>query len=234
MGISSCNILSWTAKNIKLRDLNKYHNERSNNILKLDIDVNNIACTVFSGMTEKEVVNGMAFLCKMFAHECGFIVTLIFDGDVLHDSKRDSLRRKAREYAKINTFIFRQKAMEIGATIDECSSSTNDERSRIFRYNDACRKLEKLSTILFSMSLIDILREKLIEIGAFDSNESNHGYISSNMMKSKFQADSILAKRRIDGLSDFIYSNDSDFLTYLGPLAVIIKSIKFSKDKGKK
>ena len=55
MGIDGCKNLSWSAENIKLRDLKLSHDQKTKNALRIDIDVNNVSCALFRGKTYREV-----------------------------------------------------------------------------------------------------------------------------------------------------------------------------------
>ena len=48
------------------------------------------------------------------------------------------------------------------------------------------------------------------------------------VMSEDFQADPIIAKRSIDGLSHIIWSNDSEFVVH-NPNALLIKDIKYAR-----
>ena len=73
----------------------------------------------------------------------------------------------------------------------------------------------------------------LHQIRAFDKNKCNKGVLKNDIVQAYFQADSILAHRYKNNLSDFIIFTDSDFQAYAGPNSVMIKTAKIYTNKKK-
>ena len=82
------------------------------------------------------------------------------------------------------------------------------------------------SRIIIPPSFVMDLECQLCQIGAFDRNKFNEGFVVDNIIQAKFQADSILVHRYKNDLSDFILSTDSDFQAYASLKSIIIKTIK--------
>jgi hypothetical protein len=69
------------------------------------------------------------------------------------------------------------------------------------------------------------LSEKLMMLDACNKNE-NGGYVKENILKARFQADSLIAQRAMHNKSDFILAEDSDFAALLGRHCMMIKDVK--------
>ena len=63
-------------------------------------------------------------------------------------------------------------------------------------------------------------------------HDTSGGRINA-LLLSKFQADSIIAKRAIEGYSDFIVANNGDILALIGPSCLLLKSFKCKRGSGK-
>ena len=61
--------------------------------------------------------------------------------------------------------------------------------------------------------------------GSLKINE-NGGFVSSQILKARFQADYVIAVRSVENKNDFIYSSDSDFAALLGNDCVLIDEVK--------
>ena len=84
MGINSCNSLLWTADKISLRNLAIIHRAKNDaySTCRVDIDVNNVVCTLFCGQPYMKSIESMATFAHTLSRKCGLIVTLVLDGDL--------------------------------------------------------------------------------------------------------------------------------------------------------
>ena len=112
----------------------------------------------------------MVTFVHTLSRKYGLIVTLVLDGDLRHDSRRDSLKRKVKqEFAKINSYICQQHAMSLGSKIDAGNGTDLDKaRSNIFS-KEAKTQENSASCTLFLPSFKDDLHSKLFDIGAFEN-----------------------------------------------------------------
>ena len=170
------------------------------------------------------------------AQSGGFIITVIVDGDKRPDCKRDSWNRiKKREIDDISRVHCRMKAMKLHSKIIN-NTATEEERKDYESYNKQAKTLETCfskSKFKIPSNFHEILSEKLISLGACNPNE-NGGYVCENILKAMFQADSVIARRCIQGSNDFIYSKDSDFPVLIGSRCILITNIYKSKVKAKR
>ena len=77
------------------------------------------------------------------------------------------------------------------------------------------------------------LSEKLLAVGACSPN-GNGGFVSENILKAKFQADSVIARRSVENKSDYIMSLDSDFPALLGSKCILLCNVVEQKGKVKR
>ena len=179
------------------------------------------------------IIETMAAFLKQLAHNGGFVVNIIMDGSDRPDCKRASWeRRKSQSLDEINRMYCRLKVLELSSQLE--NSETNEEqRSQIRRklkeYNDAARKLENASgKAIITPDFCERLLARLAAMNAFESNE-NWGYVSKKIIKARFQADYVIARRILDKNTDFIFSTDSDFAAILGDACIMIYEIKDGK-----
>lgn len=233
MGIKGCSpgTVIWSASNMTFKSIHNLNVGK-----RIDVDGNLLAWKL--GMTKpiSDVISLMASFLKTVANYGGFEITVIFDGDVRPDCKRASWsRRKHRELDSINKQYCRFKALEVGRKM----SSSSLDAFEIKKYTHEFREFSKFAKSLETKSKrnIDIppdmpqrLSERLMMIGACDKGP-NGGYVVEHIIKAKFQADSVIAHRSVNGKSDFILSEDTDFFGLLGSKCILIKKITFPKSK---
>ena len=66
-------------------------------------------------------------------------------------------------------------------------------------------------------------------ISAHDDNGHNGGYMNNNIIQAEYQADYIIAHRYISGLTDMIFSTDSDFSALTDANCICVRSMKVDK-----
>ena len=131
MGIKSSGNILWKATNKTTKELvtisretmkmNGCSNETDG--IRIDFDISNLAHTLYlspkCNNSENTVLEVAKFL-KRFAHETGFIVTAVLDGDIRPQSKRDSFQRRFTSVMrKINGQYCRQYAMLLSAKVNK-------------------------------------------------------------------------------------------------------------------
>jgi hypothetical protein len=227
MGINGCATKKalWLATGLTLKSLKDLNIGN-----KIDVDGNALAWKIGCGKPIPEVIQLMASFLKVLAHSGGFNITVILDGQ-RPDCKRDTwFRQKERKLDEINKLFCRLKAIEFDKKTDEDSITAFDS------FNREAKRLEKKSSrsITFPSDFGDRLSERLMMINACSLNE-NGGIVNERVIKAKFQADSLIAKRSVDSKSNFILADDSDFAALLGKKCILIKNIKqtYGTDKGR-
>ena len=162
MGIDGSKNLLWKASSVGLESMKAMDLGRC-----IDVDCNLLACKLALKLMKgrkchtEGLATAIASHLKILAHNCGFVVTVIFDGDIRPDCKRASWnRRKKRHLNRINSIKCRLKAVETS------NSGLTDESKN---YNDECSKLER--TLSNEVPVLDltfkrILEDELLKIGA--------------------------------------------------------------------
>jgi hypothetical protein len=227
MGINGCATKKalWLATGLTLKSLKDLNIGN-----KIDVDGNALAWKIGCGKSVQEVIQLMASFLKVLAHSGGFNVTIILDGQ-RPDCKRDTwFRQKERKLDEINKLFCRLKAIELDKKTDK------DSIIAFNSFNSEAKRLEKKNSrfVTFPSDFSDRLSERLMMINACSLNE-NGGIVNEQVIKAKFQADSLIAKRSVDSKSNFILADDSDFAALLGKKCILIKNIKqiYGTDKGR-
>ena len=128
MGIQLCALIIWSAKGFTCSDSKLIHQQHSrlSNTCCINVDVNYLANVNGCNKSPYEIISITAWLLYTIAHNGGFVVTPVMNGDICHHAKRDSCRRKAtREMTLINLLVCRQNAMRLSLLID-AGDESND------------------------------------------------------------------------------------------------------------
>ena len=232
MGISGCapKKVLWIGSKLTLSSLK--HLDLGN---KIDVDGNALAWKLGAGKSIHEVVHLMSVHLKEIAHSGGFVITVVIDGDGRPDCKRDSWnRKKQRDLDDMNRMYCRLKALELNAKSDNGDMNIED-RSNLDLYMKEASSLEKKvqRSLVLPTDFGQRLSDKLMMINACLANE-NGGFVQEHILKAKFQADSVIARRAIEKQNDFILSEDTDFAALLGPDCILIKNIQYKKGQSSK
>ena len=203
---------------------------------RIDCDVSNIIhdlsykhARVYSTKLVREVAN---FL-KLLSSDSGFIVTAILDGDVRPQSKRDAFKRRYNSTMnRINSYYCRQMAMKIASK--PVNEMTSAEKKRLDLFNNEAKALESSSRMTVPSDFMEQLDSALVENGAYIADRKSGGYVSRQIIKAEFEADYIMAYRYRKGLSNLVYSTDSDMSALCGPSCISIRYFGEEKDKEKK
>lgn len=241
MGIANCAELLWNAKNLELKDIyilfEHMFPERRGKAPRLDIDVFNVCRTLYSTTNKRygEMLVDFTDLCDALAHKGGFFVTLVLDGTHRHHAKRSAWDRKAKkEFALIDSFYDRQLAMIIGSKIDS-GRATDEDRNTMTTLTKEARILENrtFEAMDFPETFKEDLYKRLVSNGSFNTNDNNSGLVNEDIIENKFQADSVIAYRALNNLSDAHWSTDSDYVSMIGSNTINVTDIKI-KNKTKK
>ena len=228
MGINQCsrgNVL-WKATGLSLHSLKAFGLGN-----RIDIDGNLLFYQIqkSGGKPFELIVGEMALLLKQIAHSGGFVVTIVMDGDNRPDCKRASLnRRKDVSLVKINRMYCRFKVMELSSRLEKEAmdeNTRNEIKNELHDFNEAAKSLEKkCERVAIRDDFCDLLIHRLSLNNATKMNE-NGGYVSSKILKARFQADYVIALRSLEKKTDFIYSSDSDFAALLGNDCILIDQV---------
>lgn len=164
---------------------------------------------------------------RVLAYE-GFCVTGVIDGQVQPDCKRSSWeRQQEKAFNKVNLHFTCQMAMSKAALLESGDPSVNVEelKKEIKSLNAESKSLENKNYYDVPKDLVQQL-EEMIETELFMKDGYNADNIRPFIIESKFQADSMIAFRIKNNLSDVVVSPDTDFGQSLGPDHFIIRDIQ--------
>ena len=112
--------------------------------------------------------------------------------------------------------------------LSSISEKTAIDTQKLGKYNKAAKKLENFFRLQVPTNLIHQLQTALIDISAHEHNAESGEYVSGERIKAGFEANYIIACRFRHGLSDLIYSTDSDsnsdMTALCGPTCISIRS----------
>ena len=182
------------------------------------------------GRPMEDIVGEMATLLAQIAHCGGFVVTVVMDGDARPDCKRATWERRKNIHLKsINRMYCRFKMLELSSRLenDEMNGEKRKEvQNELCLFNDAAKSLEsKAGIVALRNDFCNLLLLRLNKKNAFETNE-NGGFVSPFIIKSKFQADYVIALRSKQMKSDFIFSQDTAFAALLGNECLMITNVK--------
>lgn len=164
----------------------------------------------------------------------GFIVVFVCDGSIRHHSKRATIDRKSKlQKFIIDGYLNRTELMRLADKRQECTS-IEEINIMVNRETILSKKIKNQEKNQQSSS-IDVGDDFFNDI----SNAINDIDIKKNairndcifVIKAKFQADSVLAYRCINRISNVIFSSDSDLAALCGNCCVGIKTFKFNMKK---
>ena len=166
----------------------------------IDLDANNI------GFKDLKAPVNYIFRIVVSCVRKGINVTVVVDGDKRHHSKRASYARNAeREKSRLDSIEMEMKLTAL--------RQTNGNREEMIVLAKSIEKKRKLADRKLCSSFEDDLRS------CISDSLSDHVAIK----KANLQADPVLAKRNIEGLSEVIWSNDSDMIIH-NPSCLLVHS----------
>ncbi len=235
MGVKNCKKgeVLWQAQNLNLRTLKSFQCGN-----RIDVDGNGLIWSIYQGQNNRhisfnQILHRMVEYLRNIAYSGGFILTIIVDGDVRPDCKRDSWSRiKDREIDRVSRIHCRLKAMNLYQKIKD-NNASEVEKEDYENYKKTAKSLESKcakSSLQIPKDFHSQLSQKLMALGACVPN-INGGFIHETVLKAKFQADSVIACRSVRGKSDFILSKDSDFPVLIGNRCILITNISESSSK---
>lgn len=238
MGVKSCKKgeVLWDVSGLTLKSLKSLHHGN-----RIDVDGNGLIWTLFHQNSNQkksfiQLIHIMAEYLKNIAFSGGFIITVVVDGDIRPDCKRDSWDRiKTKELEDINRRYCRLKALNLYSKINQ-NTATEDEKKDYPKFSKAAKYFENKCTnshLKMPKDFHTLLSDQLMIMNACQPN-ANGGFVKENILKAKFQADSAIARRSILGKSDFIMSKDSDFPCLLGKECILLHTIHEQKGKKKR
>ena len=239
MGIKGAAKLLWQASNVNSKTLDKLNIGK-----RLEVDGNALVWKLGRGKGLHTAVNNVALELNKLAFFCGFQLNVTFDGEERPDCKRDSFsRNKERELTRIQALFCRLKAIKLSNKLDNPDQNSrgtavDEEKTKkeLEEFNAEAARLDKKASdnnVSVTPDFIAMLKERLDGLGAFEVN-GNGGYVRSEFIHAKFQADYIIAKRIIEGKGDLVYSTDTDFPALIGPKCILLKETKWVSRRKRK
>ena len=219
MGINTAHSCSWKAHSVPTKllfDLNIGN--------RLDVDGNALAYALHPkskgniNLLLHEIITFLKNLSSM-----GFIVQVIFDNLTTRPNTKRAATEQRKEH-ELNIIQSSCTKLNIVAFANVCMRSNDPSIHEQFDVNEKLLKSIE-SAVKRKMTLpsdFDVrLREKII---ANKLNEMNIccGYVNSDVLVAKFEADYVIARRFLNGECNFIYGEDSDFYALVGPSVLLL------------
>ena len=244
MGILSGNIITHLIKRLSVRDVKdsikiiRQCGENESEHLRLDVDISWIVFKI--GANKKPPQEAVTLVCDFLQTlaKYGFVVTPICDGEIRHHSKRASTDCVSkREKDRVKATVSRLQLLNIGQQINNTNDVNEKERlkTRQAELNKVITTLEnkvaKNGHTLPPSFAVDLDTE-LATRDLYDIVNDNYGKIH-RVKVGLFQADSLIAKRAIEGRSDAIVAADADFFVSVGPSCLLIKNFEYKRARGR-
>ena len=186
---------------------------------RIDCDVSNILHLLsyrHSKIFSSTLVRDVALFLKQLASDTGYIVTAVLDGHIRPQSKRDAYHRHYESTtSRIDRYFCRQYAMKIASKGKDKISA--DEKNMLDLYNNEAKLLEDASKMQIPLDFKAQLELALDEVGAYLLNRESGGCVSKEVIQAEFETDYMIAYQFRNGLTDIIFSTDSDISVFCGP-----------------
>ena len=198
----------------------------------LDIDVSWLYRSRNS-ITEENRVTYIFNICLQFT-QIGISVVLVCDGDQRHHSKRATIERRSKMYNNsIKGYVTRSKLMCISK--ERLLAANNTIKQQLLeeekKLSMQIKSLEKAD----QASKIDVGHEFYLSLCAYVDGIPNKDFGNKGariyVIKAYFQADSSLAYRLINNISDMSFCNNSDLAMLTGKKCLSIKNFKIQNKK---
>ena len=212
-----------------------YYDDKKSRIQQPTIDVD--VSWLYRSKNKIAEENRMSYIVDICLEFCrnGMVVVLVCDGSHRHHSKRASIERRAEMYNNmIQGLMHRSELMRLHK--DRISATTTEERERILSLEQKIAKtIKQLEEADQQASKMDVGDDFYLSLCAYIDGIENKHYGNRNgkffVIKSKFQADSVIAQRLVNGISDIAFCNDSDLATLAGKECISISRYKISSKK---
>ena len=204
-------------------------NDNTNNNPTIDMDASWVyRCTAIA------IDNRMSWLINLaleFVRE-GFNVVYVCDGEIRHHSKRASILRKSKFQRNIIDGYVKKAALMVLAEKRRQSTDLDEINQSIIEEEILSTKLKSLETIqqVASVNVGDDFFNNIknaIELIPIKMKGNRNGSIT--VIRSKFQADSVLAHRIMNQESEIILCSDSDLAALAGSHCIGIKNFRYNE-----
>ena len=111
---------------------------------------------------------------------------------------------------------------------------TSEEKKRLKIFNAEAKTLELSTRMNVPTSFKHDLESALLENEAFSPNRQSGGFVRKDVIKSEFEADYLLAYRFRQGMSDLVYSTDSDLSALGGTTCLSVRYFGIEKKQTSK
>lgn len=161
----------------------------------------------------------------------GCDVVVICDGPLRHHSKRAKTQRDAQ--SKQNIIDYKALSIQLMTTVNsiEHTNDYNEKKSLLEKKVVINNKLEKLRKKLYS-NIFDV-GDSFYDSLCIEANEINTSIEVTNkitIIQNKFQADSLLAFRCMNNLSDICFASDTDQAALCGEKCVSVREFSITKN----
>ena len=229
MGISGGINFYHSVKNLQLKDVLLFSRDISKEINPhISVDCNWVAYDV--GRSRGDYVRKLVDVLSVFSR-IGFIVHPIVDGDVRHHSKQVSVGKRAleKQIAQINVKKKRLKALALTAKLNSSKNNLSmQEQKQIENERKLMEKslkvAKKMISAPFPKSFYSDLVDELSATNLLLVNEVGGQVI--HPVKARFQADSLIVQKIINGESTLCIANDTDYGFMGGSKIVQVSSFK--------
>lgn len=168
----------------------------------------------------------------------GFIPTPVCDGLSRYHSKRATTQRHYKqEKARIESISTRCQLMKVTQQLkcvdlpserDQLKNTLTDLEKKVKTLERESSKENKATN-----AFITNLKEEIESRDNTDEANITGGYVEQ-VLVARFQADSVIAKRALEGKSHLIIGNDSDFLAYVGSSCIQLRDFAVKRQKKNK
>lgn len=220
MGITGAHELSYLVSGLSLQDIYSicsFVRQQQQLDIQPTIDLD---ASLLYRSSKLSVDNRMAQLVDMSCLlACiGFSVFIICDGAEQHHTKRASVERQSTSFVnKVKSYLLKVQLMSI--TERKCSATEAAEKVALAtEENKVCNDIKKYDKKLEHAS-VDVGQDffRSMETNIPEANlGKKKGKVS--VLQAEYQADLLLAYRRVNYISDVEFSCDSDLLAHAGAM----------------
>lgn len=232
MGITGAHELSHSVRGLTLQDVYKIctfirqqRNDNDRPTIDLDVSLIYRSSKLSIDNRKRQFID---ICCQLAA--VGFAVVIICDGSVRHHSKRATVQRQASLFGeKVKSYLLRVRLMSIMVLKSSATDTVEKERLES-EENSVSSQLKTLEKKL-QYSNVDVGQEFYESLlhHVYNIPKANLGKKGGTIeiFQAEYQADSVLAFRRVNNISDIVFSSDSDLLAHAGSMCLGIKCFNY-------
>ena len=214
--------LVWKATNLSTKDIKQLYDtgilshssvkQQKEKCCKIDVDVSWIVRKLGIGKAEDMIVKEVSLFLRALAHQGPFVVTPVCDGDKRHHSKRAYVDRVSNWLRKSNEgLVARHQYISLEAEIENLKAKGLDQvtekhwgKKRKFLAESKKMEQDGGKFVPISSSFSSKLQKALQGLKSTEEELDLNGKVDQ-VLKAQFQADYLIACRRLNGKSDIIF-----------------------------